>query len=83
MMLPKLPPPKKGMRRVWNGVDKNWSYVPVPFPDGWDPSQEWIMWNEETDVWELVSKHHGKHLILDGNNYVEFNLRLRTLSLNE
>lgn len=79
--LPKLPLPKKGMRRVWDQQNKTWNYTPVPFPEIWDRSQEWIMWNGETDSWELVSKRHGKHIVVDDNNYVEMNLRLRSLNL--
>lgn len=78
LKLPKLPQSKQGMRRIWDMNTRKWKYTPVTFPESYNKSLEWLIWNEEADTWEIINKKSGKLIIIDNNNYVEDNLRMRS-----
>jgi len=78
---PKLPKYKNGMRRTWcNGT---WKYIPIEFPDDWNRDQEYLIWDEETDNWERISKKNGSILNKTKINYILYNLRARNRFIQE
>ncbi len=71
----RLPKSRRGCRRIWKNA-LGWNYEPVSFPL-YDVRKEQLLWDEETDNWEIINTKNGRILRIDQVNHVRRNLRKR------
>jgi hypothetical protein len=72
----KLPPPKIGLRRIWN--DQRWSYIPITMPKTRSIINHELTWDSDTDNWIMYNKYNGREIPnRNFQNHVQLNLRKR------